>query len=140
MFIGLLELVLYDNNISQVWKICNKHASPSEEDCLTTTARTMLQLPDLSAFASLEKLDLSINHLRSMAPLSTLQVPQLQELYLTSNKLSIIEVLTYPLELDTALQTSQGSMLISTGSACSVFLCQSHDKTQTFWTIKMLAA
>ena len=107
-----------------------------KKDCLTVTARTVVQLPDLSAFASLEKLDLSINHLRSMAPLSTLQAPQLQELYLTSNKLSIIEVLTYPLELDTALQTSQGSMLISTGSASSVFLCQSHNKKQIFWTIK----
>ncbi|KAL3136560.1 hypothetical protein ABBQ38_005806 [Trebouxia sp. C0009 RCD-2024] len=65
---GLLELVLYDNNISQ--------------------------LPDLSAFASLEKLDLSINQLRSMAPLSTLQAPSLRELYLTSNKLSSIESLS----------------------------------------------
>lgn len=51
-----------------------------------------VQLPDLSAFASLEKLDLSINQLRSTAPLATLQSPNLQELYLTSNKFSTIEV------------------------------------------------
>ena len=86
---------------------CNKHASPSEEHCFIPTAWTVVQLPDLSAFVSLEKLDLSINHLRSTAPLSTLQAPQLQELYLTSNKLSGIEVLSYPLEFDTALQTKR---------------------------------
>ena len=61
--------------------------------CVTCAAVTcMLQLPDLADLASLEKLDLSINQLRSMAPLSTLQAPGLKELYLTSNKLSTIEV------------------------------------------------
>lgn len=53
-----------------------------------------MQLPHLGAFASLEKLDLSVNQLRSMAPLSTLQAPHLREMYLTSNKLSSIEVLS----------------------------------------------
>lgn len=52
----------------------------------------LLQLPDLGALLSIEKLDLSINQLRIMAPLSTLQASRLQELYLTSNKLSKIEV------------------------------------------------
>ena len=50
------------------------------------------QLPDLSLLVSLEKLDLSINQLRSMAPLSTLQASALKEVYITSNKVSTIEV------------------------------------------------
>ncbi len=51
-----------------------------------------MQLPDLGPFVSLEKLDLSINQLRSMAPLSTLQAFKLKEAYLTSNKITTIEV------------------------------------------------
>lgn len=50
------------------------------------------QLPDLSLLVSLEKLDLSINQLRSMAPLSTLRASALKEVYITSNKVSTIEV------------------------------------------------
>ena len=38
------------------------------------------------------KLDLSINQLRSMATLSTLQASELKEVYITSNKVSTIEV------------------------------------------------
>lgn len=82
---------------------CNKHACPAEEGCLFATAWSVVQLPDLSAFASLEKLDLSINHLRSMATLSTLQAPHLRELYLTSNKLSSIEVHPNSFQLDSIL-------------------------------------
>ena len=52
----------------------------------------VIQLPNLAAFLSLKKLDMSINQLRTMAALSTLETSQLQELYLTSNKLSTIEV------------------------------------------------
>lgn len=52
----------------------------------------VLQLPDLSPLACLKKLDLSINQLRSMATLSTLQASKLKEVYITSNKVSTIEV------------------------------------------------
>ncbi len=52
----------------------------------------LLQLPDLSPLACLKKLDLSINQLRSMATLSTLQASALKEVYITSNKVSTIEV------------------------------------------------
>ena len=52
----------------------------------------VVQLPDLAAFVSLNKLDLSMNQLRTMAPLSSLQASELKEVYLTSNKLSQIEV------------------------------------------------
>lgn len=38
------------------------------------------------------KLDLSINQLRSMATLSTLHASELKEVYITSNKVSTIEV------------------------------------------------
>jgi hypothetical protein len=52
----------------------------------------VLQLPDLSPLACLKKLDLSINQLRSMATLSPLQASTLKEVYITSNKVSTIEV------------------------------------------------
>jgi len=52
----------------------------------------VLQLPDLSPLVCLKKLDLSINQLRSMATLSTLQASKLKEVYITSNKVSTIEV------------------------------------------------
>ncbi len=52
----------------------------------------VLQLPDLSPLACLKKLDLSINQLRSMETLSTLQASKLKEVYITSNKVSTIEV------------------------------------------------
>lgn len=45
-----------------------------------------------------------------MAPLSTLQTPRLKELYLTSNKLSSIEV--HPYSLGIALWSGQDSMLV----------------------------
>ena len=53
----------------------------------------VMQLPDLAVFVSLNKLDLSMNQLRTMAPLSSLQALELKEVYLTSNKLSHIEVI-----------------------------------------------
>ena len=59
----------------------------------------VLQLPNLSPLACLKKLDLSINQLRSIATLSTLQASTLKEVYITSNKVSIIEVWLSVLDL-----------------------------------------
>lgn len=68
-------------------------------DLLDVTARltrlyfTMcVQLPDLGALSRLQKLDLSHNQLRQTTQLSSLPAVKLQELYLTSNKLSTIQV------------------------------------------------
>ena len=51
-----------------------------------------MQLPDLGALSRLQKLDLSHNQLRQTTQLSSLPAVKLQELYLTSNKLSTIQV------------------------------------------------
>lgn len=51
-----------------------------------------MQLPDLGAFSRLQNLDLSHNQLRHMTPLAALPALHLHELYLTSNKLSTIQV------------------------------------------------
>ena len=40
--VGLLELVLYDNNVSQVWAYLQQPFCPSEESCLITTAWTVV--------------------------------------------------------------------------------------------------
>ena len=62
---GLQELVLHDNQLRQA--------------------------PDLGAFGALQRLELSYNELRSLAPLAALAAPGLAELFAASNKLPGIE-------------------------------------------------
>lgn len=49
------------------------------------------QVPDLRAFGQLRQLELSYNELRTLAPLSSLAAPGLEELLAASNKLTCIE-------------------------------------------------
>ena len=49
------------------------------------------QAPDLAAFGQLQRLELSYNELRSLAPLTSLGAPGLCELFAASNKLPGIE-------------------------------------------------
>lgn len=51
-----------------------------------------MQLPDLENLSTLQKLDLSHNQLRHMTQLASLPAFFLQELYLTSNKVSTVQV------------------------------------------------
>ena len=62
---GLQELVLHDNQLRQA--------------------------PELGAFGGLQRLELSYNELRSLAPLAALAAPGLAELFAASNKLPGIE-------------------------------------------------
>ena len=84
----LQELVLYDNNVSQVMQavVCRPRAATH-----SVQHAVRLQLPDLGAFSQLQKLDLSHNQLRQMTQVESVPALHLQELYLTSNKLSVIQ-------------------------------------------------
>jgi len=54
-------------------------------------ARVPTQVPELRDFVQLQRLELSYNELRSLAPLSALASPALEELFAASNKLPCIE-------------------------------------------------
>ena len=54
-------------------------------------ARVPPQVPELRNFGQLQRLELSYNELRSLAPLSALASPALEELFAASNKLPCIE-------------------------------------------------
>lgn len=48
-------------------------------------------MPNLHKFGALHYLDLSYNEIRSLAPLSQLHAPTLEELYVANNKIAEIE-------------------------------------------------
>ena len=50
------------------------------------------QVPDLSAMTALSRLELSYNQIRSTLPLASCKALSLQELYVSNNKLTSLEV------------------------------------------------
>ncbi|KAK9807493.1 hypothetical protein WJX72_000775 [[Myrmecia] bisecta] len=87
---GLRKLFLRQNLLSDAAKVVELASAAVLEE-LVLQDNQLKQIPSFRGFSSLQRLELSYNEIRSLAPLTDLSTAHIQELYVASNKVTCIE-------------------------------------------------
>lgn len=90
---GLVSINFRQNLLTDVSAWSGAACSPGMQDC-EFRDNQIKDIPDLSKFSALTRLEFSYNEIRSIEPLATLNAPALQELYVAANKVASIQAIS----------------------------------------------